>query len=206
MKKLLTLIATMIMCDAHADTPVYWMTPDNNYVPNAITTCTSGGNVIKPTTDPTKDGYRFMGWEVYNGNPGFVTESGGSTSPTSNTNAKNWTYSNSSKGYYVSGEARCSSTVGTSGTASVCPSKSSNPATADTNLNDNTLSTASTDKYCWCKMTGFNGKSIPNLDGVYYNEATSSYPCATNCAHNCAVVIYSSYTSAERRKCYFMVK
>ena len=62
MKKfIITIFAIFIACIARADTiDINWMVDGQTY---AQTTCTTGDDLILPTT-PTKRGHTFLGWAV----------------------------------------------------------------------------------------------------------------------------------------------
>ena len=204
MRKLLMLIGAMIICNAYGGTAVYWLVDNDTYWPNAITTCNSSGNITTPAT-PQKDGYRFIGWKTSTLIPAIVTQGGSTWTPNQGTNKRLWTMTNKDKGNLViTGEARCSSTTGTTTTTTACGTRNSNPATT-ANVNGSTLST--TEQNCWCRITNYGGIAVPNMDWLfYYKYTSSSTPCATYCASSCAYYMYNTRsndcpTCSKFRRC-----
>ena len=186
MKKLLTLIAAMTMCNAYGE-DVYWFVDGDVY---ETTACNSGDNVTMPTKGaPQKEGgFRFIGWKELT-EPTSWKEmlffNFSSYTPTRyGTSATTWT----ATGDYgtLTGSWRCSSTSATENTDS-CWQKghcttNSNPSTSGTTQN------------CWCKGTKatFNGSTTnmsSSLAWTFQFDANSASNCASNCARDCAIYV-----------------
>ena len=189
MRKLLTLIAMMVICNAYGET-VYWLTDGDVY---EKTPCDSGNNVTMPTQgNPQKEGgFRFIGWKegsVYD----FLATNGTSYTPDRRTTDDTWTVTLSWG--TVTGKARCSSTSAPANTSSCWNDENcttnANPTTTDTTPNNGVIDYSNnTDKYCWCKLTDSDGLvDVSSLAWVFIaDDGSSSAPeCAATCALLCS--------------------
>ena len=189
MKKLLMLIATMIICDAYGET-VYWMA-DNSL--SAVSECEYDGNITIPA-DPYKPGFRLIGWaegDIDSFIAKYVTTNPTSSTPASTGSTDNsWSVTASWGSMY--GKAMCSSLSGPNNcfltSAGVPPcTKNSNPPTTDPSPDNSTINySGNTDRYCWCKLTRIINSNVSSMAWVYATDATTANKCSTGCTEVCA--------------------
>ena len=176
-------------------------------VPTTSNTCTYDGGITLPSTNPTKTGYTFRGWQVretiqqcslsgldpsisgtydaqhvrwkpINGDSGRTMTKYGWTENSSDLNNGEWAVTFSYG--TVKGVALCSDTSNSSGGAH---------ATAGT------LEESETGHYCWCKATGIAEQGSTEycpvassswVSGYIYGDASATSGCAYGCAADCA--------------------
>ena len=198
MRKILVLIAAMIMYNAYGEV-VYWMA-DNSV--SSVNDCNTGDNITKPS-NPTKTGYKFIGWKEDDTSfiAQYVTNNGTSYTPT--VSAPNDTWTTTFSWGTVTGKARCSSISGTEtcyndSTGASC-TKNANPTTTDTTPNNGVINySGSADKYCWCKMTDFAGASVSSLAWVYLRSPGSTSSCVSYCTGASCGNYVKSYSGFRR--------
>ena len=172
-----------------------WYNEDTKLtVPTTSNTCTYDGGITLPSTNPTKTGYTFRGWQVraaqclpsdfnydnvtgsspygyatLNGNAGSNESTYGLTVP------GEWAVDYGNAGV-IKGMARCSLTSGTS----------RQPGNPTDNLNQEGA------QYCWCQITGYDANKDKNYcqvaspSWVFSSAIGSSSNCAYYCAGTCA--------------------
>ena len=183
MRKLLTIIATMTLCNAYG-IDVYWI----NGTSGSSTTCTSGGNITKPS-NPTKTGYRFIGWKNVTATYNFANfdQYTAATSYTPDTDfnyKKDWTATFSYGTVY--GTHLCSITTGSIGDSDY------NPSTAQ-------------GYNCWCKLITYIDNSgtvyLPNKTLPWSKTGdftTKTYDfCEQACARSCGLNMTFSNASGS---------
>ena len=175
-----------------------WYNEDTKLtVPTTSNTCTYDGGITLPSTNPTKTGYTFRGWQVrvaqqclpsdfnYNGSTstyGF-TRLNGTAGKNESTygltvGSGEWAVDYGNAGV-IKGMAKCSETSGTS-------AQTGTPSNTD-------------GKYCWCQITGYDADKDKNYCPVASSSwvlnfgSGSASDCARNCAGSCTdSVRYSS--------------
>ena len=180
-----------------------WYNEDTKLtVPTTSNTCTYDGGITLPSTNPTKTGYTFRGWQVraaqclpsdfnYNNvtwtSPyGYATLDGRAGSKETDfgltVGSGEWAVDYGNAGV-IKGMARCSAKSGNNNDYTWTN------ASSEWSASESELTSASGEtKYCWCQITGYDA----NKDKEYCQVASPSWVfgadggSASNCAYNCA--------------------
>ena len=205
MRKLLTIIAALIICNAYGEA-VYWMV-DNSV--SSVSGCEASGNITKPS-NPTKTGYKFIGWKEDDTSfiATYVTNNGTSSTPTSTgTGSNTWTTTYSWG--TVTGAWRCSTdsapannwndSTGAGFTTNANPTLADNGCGTNNNPGcPNQSVSGNKARNCWCKMTNFAGKSVSSLAWVFVADRASPGTCASSCAFYCGFYSVQTYFGFRR--------
>ena len=190
-----------------------WYNEDTKLtVPTTSNTCRYDGGIILPSTNPTKTGYTFSGWQVrapqclpsdfnydnittsspigyatLNGNAGSKETDYGLT-----VGSGEWAVDYGSAGV-IKGMAKCSAKSGESN------GYKWNNASSEWTASESELTSAGDGKYCWCQITGYDADKDKNYCPVASSSwvlnfgSGSASDCARNCAGSCTdSVRYSS--------------
>ena len=186
-----------------------WYNEDTKLtVPTTSNTCTYDGGITLPSTNPTKTGYTFRGWQVRAAQclpSDFNYNNITSSSPYGNTRLNgNAGYNESTYGLTVPGEW-----VVDYGNAGVikgmakCSTKSGNHnggtwnnASSEWSASESELTSASGEaEYCWCQITGYDADKDKNYcpvaspSWVFSYDGGSASSCAANCAYYCIALV-----------------
>ena len=177
MRKLLTIIAALIMCNAYGET-VIWYTNADNISANS---CTAGGNITKPA-NPTKNGYRFMGWKEDVNDFAAIN---GTTYTHSSINSVSGTWTTTFSYGTVSGQSACGQATSGATTGGANEVFLNSPTDF---LWATDVTTSNGSKNCWCKATSatINGVSV-SLPTKWWWQASLYSPssCQNACSMNC---------------------
>ena len=183
-----------------------WYNEDTKLtVPTTSNTCRYDGQITLPSTNPTKTGYTFRGWQVRQQTLDLmaligVTEAGASYAWINNNGQFGEDKSSHGQSYYgingnntwavdygtngmLIGQGRCSTTPGTANF-----NGANSTFSTETNIADETGQTGA--RYCYCGVTGYkdtngNMQSLSSAWVFYYDFLGASL-CASSCASGCS--------------------
>ena len=185
-----------------------WYNEDTKLtVPTTSNTCRYDGQITLPSTNPTKTGYTFRGWQVRvaqclpsDFNYNNITES----SPYGYTRL-NGEYGDKETDYGLTvGSGEWAVDYGDAGVIkgmAKCSAKSgnhnggtwNNNASSEWSASESELTSASGEtKYCWCQITGYDADKDKNYcpvaspSWVFNGGRGSASGCAASCASFCA--------------------
>ena len=186
-----------------------WYNEDTKLtVPTISNTCTYDGGITLPSTNPTKTGYTFRGWQVRE-TIQQCSLSGLDTSENATYDAQHarWKPINSDSGYTMTwngwtenssdlnnGEWAVTFSYGTVKGTGLC-STTGGGTHATTGTPDESV----TGKYCWCKATGLAGPNsteycpVASSSWVFSRDYNSADDCAVFCAFTCVGPIQNSW-------------
>ena len=194
-----------------------WYNEDTKLtVPTTSNTCRYDGQITLPSTNPTKTGYTFRGWQVrvaqqclpsdfnydgsistygytrLNGNAGSNESTYGLT-----VGSGEWAVDYGNAGV-IKGMAKCSAKSGNHNDYTW------NNASSEWSATESELTSAGNGQYCWCQITGYDADKDKNYcqvaspSWVFYHDYGSASSCAHYCAADCAddVRHYSGFRAA----------
>ena len=186
-----------------------WYNEDTKLtVPTTSNTCRYDGQITLPSTNPTKTGYTFRGWQVraaqclpsdFNYNNITTSSPYGYTTLDGSTGSKEtdygltvgsgeWAVDYGSAGV-IKGMAKCSAKSGNNN------GYTWNNASSEWTASESELTSAGDGKYCWCQITGYDADKDKNYCQVaspswvfFFVHGSASY-CALQCASLCATYV-----------------
>ena len=192
-----------------------WYNEDTKLtVPTTSNTCTYDGGITLPSTNPTKTGYTFRGWQVRVAQQCLPSDFNYNNityeSPIGYTHLNGTAGSNESTYGLTVGSGEWAADYGNAGVIkgmAKCSAKSGNHndytynnASSEWSASESELTSASGEaKYCWCQITGYDADKDKNYCPVASSSwvlnfgSGSASDCARNCAGSCTdSVRYSS--------------
>ena len=170
-----------------------WYGDDNSSTPltvqNSAQSCDYGNALVLPSTNPTKVGYTFLGWEMQQ------MQMCSLQNLEIDNYAETYGYNNNDFGVSfnhgdILGEASCNTTAGTEAIegrrryviffSNIRPSST---FSSDTN----------TGQYCWCRVktyvpSGGNECAVSPAPWVFYKDLGGVDSCSNSCADKCAKI------------------
>ena len=184
-----------------------WYNEDTKLtVPTTSNTCRYDGGITLPSTNPTKTGYTFRGWQVrvaqclpsdfnYNGSIstwGYTVLNGNAGENESTygltVGSGEWAVDYGSAGV-IKGMAKCSAKSGNHNNYTW------NNASSEWTASESELTSAGNGEYCWCQITGYDANKDKNYcpvaspSWVFRNGHGSASYCALQCASLCATYV-----------------
>ena len=188
-----------------------WYNEDTKLtVPTTSNTCTYDGGITLPSTNPTKTGYTFRGWQVRAAQQCLPSDFNYTNitplSPYGYTRLNGTAGGNESTYGLTVGSGEWAVDYGSAGVIkgmAKCSAKSGNHngstwtnASSEWSASESELTSASGEaQYCWCQITGYDADKDKNYcqvaspSWVFYADGGSASDCARTCAYSCAIFV-----------------